>query len=387
MREDTRASLYRDLIAAVDEAHVSHPAVSRCRHPYLQALAGGARRLETPTMVTWNVTKACNLACTYCAANARKGPPGSTPEDRARILDKILSLDPVLVSMIGGEPTLAPEIGDLFAAVVKSGAHADMTTNGARVTESFANALSDLDHSRYSLMISLDSWDRYTNDMGRGLGSFTTATRAARRLASAGVPFAIGMTIGPRNVHQLLGTYRYARDMGASLFCAWFVMATGRATVEDVVLPDEEFARQVMTVLDESSRSTTKISRIDLSFAVMGTLRRSIRKTQVTAAASELASMVGCEGCRYRMLVDENGDVYPCDFLQVDEFLMGNLLTDAWPSIWNSRPALLKAVLSRRTKPGCRDCPMLECDTGCFGVSFAHFKRTGQLLPMCEVVQ
>ena len=207
-----------------------HPISTRRRAPYLEAINSGIERLSRPTMLTWNVTRSCNLRCVYCAPDAPFGKPTGSPFERARILDAILALDPLFVSLLGGEPTLVPEISTLIHQLLEHGVHADLTTNGAGVNEMFCSDLASADASRYTIMLSLDSNRAEINDTQRGPGCFATATRAAHRMASYALPFAIGMTITPRNLHDLVGTYQLATELGAQYFCAWFVMRSGRAT-------------------------------------------------------------------------------------------------------------------------------------------------------------
>lgn len=385
MRDSERSSTYRKLLSDINNNIISHPVVRRRTQPFIRAAANGASRLNYPTMLTWNVTKACNLSCTYCAASALRGRVRSTPESRNAILEQIVEMQPVFVSLLGGEPTLAPEIGEIITTLVENDIHADMTTNGIRVTTELARLYASLDPGTYSLMLSLDSYDSATNDSIRGRGSHDTILRAAKELHSAGVKFSLGMTIGASNIHHLTQTYKLASDIGASSFCAWFIMPAGRGTSAESILPDDEFVAQAYEVLNLSAAGETKIGRLDLSPAIMKWLKRDAVDLGISQSTSELASCVGCEGCRYRILIDEDGTVYPCDFLQVPEFRMGNLFENNWNEIWNSRAAKLKLLLTRKTKPGCRTCPLQDCDTGCFGVSFAHYKETGELLPMCEV--
>lgn len=365
----------------------SHPISIRRRAPYLDAINAGVDRLSKPTMLTWNVTRSCNLRCIYCAPDAPFGKPASSASERTQILDAILALNPIFVSLLGGEPTLVPEISDIIYRLLDHGVHADLTTNGAGVDEMFCRDLACADSDCYTIMLSLDSNRPEMNDAQRGPGCFATAIRAARRMASYALPFAVGMTITPRNLHDLVGTYQLAAELGARYFCAWFVMPSGRATQEHVATPDEEFARQVETVIERSRAGGPSLSRLDLSYASMREIRNSfgMDHAPISREHAEAASKVGCEGCRYRILVDENGDVYPCDFLQYREFKMGNLLRDGWDKVWNSPPARLKAGLTRSTKPGCQTCALTFCDTGCFGITYAEFKRSGKLLPMCEV--
>ncbi|MCS4484008.1 SPASM domain-containing protein [Gleimia sp. 6138-11-ORH1] len=197
------------------------------------------------------------------------------------------------------------------------------------------------------------------------------------------------MTISKSNLHHVLATYMFAEEIGASLFCSWFVMPSGSASKCEATLPDSIYIEQVHKILDLAEENFLPVGRMDLSYATVRILSSNpqLGKIEGSSALAEVASKVSCEGCRYRTLIDENGDVFPCNFLQYDAFRMGNLLSDNWVDIWYSRPARFKASLTRSNKPKYKDCEAQFCDTGCFGVSFANYLETGKLLPMCEVLQ
>lgn len=376
-----------ELIKRIQRNVVSHPILFKRKEPFIAALQRGESRLEKPTMATWNLTRKCNLQCLYCAVNADFGKPTTSSMTSQLVLDKLLSLELRYVSLLGGEPTLCVDLPIYINQLTDAGVFVDITTNGAKITPELLDALKQARARKLlSLMISLDASDPERNDSIRGRGSHETAIRASKLLRRNNIPFSIGMTISKFNIHDISSTYKYAKELGASSFCSWFVMPAGRATKALVTHPDDEYIRQVNQILDSVEAGSLPIGRMDLSYATVKVLRKHPAMSdgfdQVNA---EFTSIIDCEGCKYRVLVDYNGDVYPCDFLQYPTFLLGNILKDDWQSIWNSPAACYKACLTRSTKPGCKDCPAFGCDTGCFGVSFANFLETGKILPMCEV--
>lgn len=373
------------LMERIDTLKSLSPIKRTLREPYMQALGKGISRLEKPTMITWNMTKACNLSCTYCAVDACHGKPRYGRDLRSKVLQRVIQLHPAYVSLLGGEPTFVPDLPGIVSSLSRSGIFVDITTNGTWITDELIGALREAQDTGLLIMISLDSHDPKTNDEQRGKGAYETAVRAAKLLGEAGISFVIGMTVTRKNLHHLRDTYLLAEKIGAYSFCSWFVMPAGRAKPEQVAVPDFEFIDQANWLLDKAQNGGLGIGRMDLSYATVRLLRSEHRAIEGNLGVAELVSRIECEGCRYKALIDENGDVFPCDFLQYPTFLMGNILKDTWEDIWNSPAARYKASISRRTKPGCRDCEALSCTSGCFGVSFAYYLRTGKLVPMCEV--
>lgn len=376
-----------DLVNRIQANTTSHQILTDRLTPYLDTLQAGRDRLDKPTMATWNLTRSCNLKCAYCAVNAHFGKPTQETLTSQHVLNKVLSLNLKYISLLGGEPTLCPELPTYINSLVKAGVFVDMTTNGAKITKELINSLCYASEQKLlSLMISLDSADATINDSVRGPGSFKVAVRASKTLRKNNIPFSIGMTISKANLHQVLNTYELAKEIGASLFCSWFVMPAGRANRSIIAQPDEEYIKQTNAILDSVENGGLPIGRMDLSYATVKLLKKNpAMSIGFDRTSAEVISILNCEGCKYRILIDYNGDVYPCDFLQYPSFRLGNILTDNWQSIWDSPPARYKSQLKRSTKPGCKDCPALGCDTGCFGITFANFLATGNILPMCEV--
>jgi radical SAM protein with 4Fe4S-binding SPASM domain len=70
----------------------------------------------------------------------------------------------------------------------------------------------------------------------------------------------------------------------------------------------------------------------------------------------------GCTAALYNMCIEPDGAVLPCQSYYQP---VGNILTDSWDSIWNSKLSI--SLRERRNIPtGCKGCSLLlECGGGC----------------------
>ena len=70
--------------------------------------------------------------------------------------------------------------------------------------------------------------------------------------------------------------------------------------------------------------------------------------------------------CRQRMVIEHNGDVFPCDFYVKPEYRLGNVAEDTFDAMWNS-PSFRRFGAMKRTVPDeCRDCGYrVYCRGGC----------------------
>ncbi|MCK9438455.1 radical SAM protein [Patescibacteria group bacterium] len=78
-----------------------------------------------------------------------------------------------------------------------------------------------------------------------------------------------------------------------------------------------------------------------------------------------------CAGGKYKLLVDYQGDVYPCSFFQNDNFYCGNILNDNLADIWKNGKGFIffrKQYLEIKNLPNdCKACFKKDkCGGGCF---------------------
>ena len=74
---------------------------------------------ERPFIVIWEVTRACQLVCTHCRADAirTRNPLELTTDEGRRLLDDLASFGPPrpLVVLTGGDPFERPDLPELVA--------------------------------------------------------------------------------------------------------------------------------------------------------------------------------------------------------------------------------------------------------------------------------
>lgn len=78
--------------------------------------------------------------------------------------------------------------------------------------------------------------------------------------------------------------------------------------------------------------------------------------------------------CTPQFVVESNGDVFPCDFYVLDEYLCGNIVKDDLETL-AQREVLQKFLKEeRRTCKACEDCPFIKmCHQNCKRLNFAYY--------------
>src|SRR5271154_3962124 len=175
------------------------------------------RGLAAPICLTWELTYACNLACTHCLSSSGRRDPRelSTAEAKA-LIDEIAAMQIFYVNIGGGEPMIRRDFFDLIEYAVDKRVGVKFSTNGTRIDKGAAGRLAGLDY--LDVQVSIDGADALTSDRIRGVGSYDAARRAMDNLAAANFgPFKISIVMTRHSVEQLDEFEALASEYGAQL--------------------------------------------------------------------------------------------------------------------------------------------------------------------------
>lgn len=155
--------------------------------PLLQLGVRRATRRKSPFQVTLSLTNRCNFRCEYCDIPHQHREEMSTEEWKDAI-DQLIAGGLGRVSLIGGEPLLRKDIGEIIRHLKSRGVHSAMNTNGWLVPERIEDvALLDV------VCLTLDGPPE-VHDAQRRRGSYKKVIRALDALRARGVP-AVTMTV------------------------------------------------------------------------------------------------------------------------------------------------------------------------------------------------
>src|SRR5690606_26544481 len=130
---------------------------------------------HSPMIVFYEMTRACDLACVHCRANAQPmcDPAELSPADARRLVDALHEFaKPPMLVLTGGDPLKRADVFDLVEYAVTSGVATAMTPSATPlVTASAVRRLRQAGLHR--LAVSLDGADAQTHDAFRRVpGSF-----------------------------------------------------------------------------------------------------------------------------------------------------------------------------------------------------------------------
>ncbi|OGQ93838.1 MAG: hypothetical protein A2284_14535, partial [Deltaproteobacteria bacterium RIFOXYA12_FULL_61_11] len=141
----------------------------------------GATEPPPPTSFDLNFTARCNARCRHCSYWKNTRGDLALRYVRSFLLQVgEWAVLPVEVNLLGGEPTIRPDLPEIFRAAGKAGVHGVITTNGYRLAEE-AYAASLVETGLRKIVVSLDGLQP-GNDALRGPGAFDKTEACLRNL-------------------------------------------------------------------------------------------------------------------------------------------------------------------------------------------------------------
>jgi len=335
------------------------------------------------------VSADCNLACTYCFYLPKADLYPKTR--RHRMSDEVLreliaqstALSPDGVSFCwqGGEPTLAGlefyekviEYERLFGLPGQR-IENSLQTNGILIDERWARFLAQ---NGFLVGVSLDGpkeFHDYYRKGPSGEPSYERVMRGIRWLREFNVDFNILVLLNDRNVKHPHELYRFLVDNGFHYLqfipCVERNPRTGKPA--EYSITPEEYGRFLCAIFDVWIRDFPRVYVRTFDELLLAYVR-----------GEEPSLCLFRRECGSYLVVEYNGDVYPCDFYVEPKWLLGNIMEQSLDEILASERFLefkrRKVGLARK----CKGCPWLWlCHGGCprhwemFGLDHNYFCRS-----------
>lgn len=196
---------------------------------------------NAPVRVYWELTRACDLACRHCRAEAHhdRAPDELTTMECERVLDA-LAQSPARkphVVFTGGDPLKRPDLGRLVRAAVARGLAVSVAPSATvSITHEVVGELKDAGVSAMSL--SLDGPTAAHHDALRGvLGCFGWTLAAAQRIVAAGIPLQLNTLVTAETEPLLEDVAKVVTQLAAARWSLFFLVAVGRGRALSPVDP------------------------------------------------------------------------------------------------------------------------------------------------------
>ena len=350
-------------------------------------------------VVFWNLTDRCNLACAHCYS--RSGPTCGTEEELSTgealtLIEDFAAAGVPLILFSGGEPLLREDLPELARAAANRGIRTALSTNGTLITADAARMIRDCRIGYVG--ISLDGAGPETHDAFRGTaGAFERAMEGFARCREAGIRTGLRVTLTNANRGELEALIDLAAALGASRFCLYWLVPSGRGgDAYDRLQVGPEEVDGALTLLYrralETDPGSMEFLTVDAPQDCVHLLRAMERdgSSDVAEAEALVRSLNGgCSAGRRVANIDPQGNVYPCQFARAREFLVGNVREQPFSRIWQEaeNPVLSRfRAVPRELAGKCGKCGYRDlCGGGCRVRAYAAGGDHASEDPFCFV--
>lgn len=338
-----------------------------------------AHPIDPPYLVSWNITKRCNLACGHCYLDSSElaGEDETSTDEAYRFIDEIAALAPgCMLVLTGGEPLARPDIYGISRRAADCGLNAVIGTNGTLLTDDIVSKLMGCGVRGFG--ISVDSASSAFHDRFRGMdGAWGKTMAGMEALKKAGAPFQLQFSVTKENKGELREFSRFALERGARAVNFFFLVCTGRGQkATGISVAEYETALEEITLLERCYEGRMMI-RARCAPQIIRVAEKKDTQSRLLKGATS-----GCIAGKGYLRISPGGFVTPCPYIPVNGSSL-SLKENTLRHIWENGSefiSLREGTLSGR----CAEC---EFSVSCGGCRARALAANGDFLsedPWCS---
>ena len=339
---------------------------------------------QTPLVVIWEVTRACDLACFHCRASAQPGrnPLELTTVEGKKLIDDIAQLDPPIFIFTGGDPLKRPDIYELVEYAASKYLHPAMTPSATPLLNS--ESLMQLKRAGLKrLALSLDGPTPELHDSFRGVpGSFARTLDAMHCANAIGLPVQINTTVSRRNINELENVLSVVRNFRIVMWSLFFMVPTGRAEAADLPSP-EEFESAFARIYELAKHAPFKVKTTEAQHYRRYLLQHRPQAKHEAKPGNGVPGILPINEGKGFMFISHTGQVQPSGFLPVSA---GNVRQDSVRDIYRNSELFRHLRDANNLHGKCGDCEFHEI---CGGSRARAYALSGDIFaedPSCAYI-
>ena len=318
---------------------------------------------EAPHIVTWELTRACQLHCRHCRARAipRRDFRELTLPQIETVLDDIAAMQPKpMVIFTGGDPLERDDLAEIIKASVSRQIRTAMAPSVTPLlTPEIIRQWKELGVQAVS--ISLDGATQAVHDRFRGvLGTFARSVDIAEVVVNQGMALQINTSVTPLTKQDLPKMGRLVKILKAGSWEVFFVIPTGRARLTESL--DAQSIESALEWLRDYSRDASfRVSAVGAP-QFSRVMERPLDQNPMIREAQGL------------VFISHYGDVFPSGYLPVSG---GNVKRQRLSDIYKYSPLFCDLRNPDKFEGRCGQCAYR---TMCGGSRARAYAVTGNYL-------
>jgi radical SAM protein with 4Fe4S-binding SPASM domain len=344
-------------------------------------------KLNTPLIVSYAVTKACNLRCLHCHAEARDAMANELSlKEAMQAIDEMANLGTEALIFSGGEPLLRKDfILTLAEYCVDAGIIPAMLTNGMLLSHKVAMELKDA--GIMAVGIPIDSSVAECHDKLRNVpGTFEKAVKAIKACKDVDLEVIVTTMALKNDFDDMPKRIELIANLGVEQAAVYDLIPMGRGH----------------DIMDQAMSQTQRVSLIkylqqlqennEMVFTMSGGLplypeivsemhdMNDTKPRDLLLKQFWIHNPIGCHAGILYFSLRPNGDICPCTFLPVK---VGNIREQSLASIWCNSKILNELRDRSMLKGKCGECEYRETCGGCRGRAYACSGDYLETDPIC----
>jgi len=264
-----------------------------------------------PSIYYVKLTNRCNLRCIYCYNNKDHKNHTYTfsknnelkTNEWIRVIDEIHENGGREIVLTGGEPLLREDIFRIAKHVTNLGLELSIITNGVLISRRIINNISNYFNH---VTISVDSHLEEINSKTRGKYILPKILEGIKMCLSHGLDVSINVVVTKYNMENIFDTIQFFEDIGIQ-----------RHNINLIAMLPVGRAKSHLEISVPIKELIEKTSRYSFKKSTLPNMRN--------AYFERIQRKISCGALRTEVLIDVNGDVYPCRMLEYPEFKLGNI--------------------------------------------------------------
>ena len=334
---------------------------------------------RAPLRVYWETTRACDLACRHCRAEAAPEPdPGElTTAEGLSLLDRLAAFGAPLphVVLTGGDPLKRRDLFELIGHARARGLGVSVAPSGTPLlTEEVIGRLKGAGVEAISL--SLDGSTARLHDALRGVnGCFDRTLAAARAARAVALLVQVNTLVSEETLHDLPAIHPLVADLGAARWSLFFLVSVGRGSVLRPITA-EACERLLWWLADLAGRDGPVVATTEAPH-----FRRVLLQRGRRGPAGGPPHGAGIRDGNGIMFISHTGEVTPSGFVP---FPVGNVRVSDPVALYRESPIF---HILRRVDLFAGRCGRCEFRGPCGGSRARAFAASGDALgedPLCS---
>lgn len=333
---------------------------------------------QTPSVVVWEATQACDMKCVQCRVNSRphRHPLELSTAEAFHLVDQVAKMKVPLFALTGGDPLKRADLLPIVQYATRNSVQSSLTASTTPLL--VRQTVLDLQQSGLGRMaIGLDGSTAQLHDSFRGApGSYRRTLEAIGWCEEASLPVQINTTLTRRNLDDLDAVIELLIDKKIAFWNVFFLVPSARVQVGELLTADQHEA--VFAKLYETSKRVNFVIK-----TTEGQHYARFVAQQRTKGGAQKSTAKNLYDAKGLVFVSHTGEVYPSGFLPIPA---GNVLWEPLSEIYQYSPVFRSLRDSSQLKGKCGRCDFKDVCGGSRARAYAMTNDPLAEEPRCAYV-